>query len=101
MRFHVVVSRHNDGTVASSSNCVPGVGVQAGSDLVGWAQVCMPVNLSHEDHELCKLDVATEQQVSVGSYQLTCLQSHLHCPGAETRKSTGTCTLLKGLSPLC
>ena len=73
MRFHVEVSRHNDGTVASSSNCVPGVGVQAGSDLVGWAQVCMPVNLSHEDHELCKLDVATarvEQQVCVGNYQL-------------------------------
>ena len=60
----------------------------------------MPVNLSHEDHELRKLDVATEQQVSVGSYQLTCLQSHLHCPGPETRKGSGTCTLLKGLSPL-
>ena len=47
--------------------------MQAGSDLVGWAQVCMPVNLSHEDHELRKLDVATarvEQQVCVGNYQL-------------------------------
>lgn len=47
--------------------------MEAGSNLMGWAQVCMFVNLSHEDHELRKLDVTTarvEQQVSVGNHQL-------------------------------